>query len=205
SSAWLGVLLSRLWCGPRRNAAWTSVETSLQLAAALATLVLVHFNWTPQHLQFFYLLFVPVVWMAVRSGIEGVCLGILVVQVGFVLGFYIFPDEVSEMQKIQALMIVLALTGLFAGELVTERRCTEEALRLHEQSLARLLRFGSFGELAAAVAHELNQPLMAAGTYARLVEGAMRSDNADAKTVAETASKVATQIERAAEVARRLR
>src|SRR5215831_10093587 len=84
-------------------------------------------------------------------------------------------------------------------------RHTEEALRLHQQSLARLLRFGSIGELAAAVAHELNQPLMAAGTYARLVEDAIRSDDADAKTVAGTASKVATQVERAAEVVRRLR
>src|SRR5262249_40228997 len=166
---------------------------------------LVHINWTPQHLQFFYVLFVPVVWMAVRGGLEGVCMGILVIQLGFVLGFYIFPGEVSEMPKIQALMIVLALMGLFAGELVTERRRTEEALRLHQQSLARLLRFGSAGELAVAVAHELNQPLMAAGTYTRLVEAAIRSDNADAKTVAEIASKAATQVERAAEVVRRLR
>jgi signal transduction histidine kinase len=188
-----------------RNAAWISVERLLQLAAALATLVLVHFNWTPQHLQFFYLLFVPVVWMAARNGIEGVCLGILVIQVGLVFGFYIFPDEVSEMPKIQALMIVLALTGLFAGELVTERRRIEDALRLHQESLGRLLRFGSVGELAAAVAHELNQPLMAAGTYARLVKDAIRSDNPDAETVTETASKLATQVERAAEVVRRLR
>jgi len=211
-SYWVGDLIGVLVVTPfmqvlwtRHNAAWISVETLLQLSAVAATLALVHINWTPQHLQFFYVLFVPVVWMAVRGGIERVCMGILVIQLGFVLGFYIFPDEVSEMPKIQALMIVLALTGLFAGELVTERRRTEEALRLHQQSLARLLRFGSIGELAVAVAHELNQPLMAAGTYTRLVEAAVRSDNADAKTVAETASKAATQVERAAEVVRRLR
>ena len=70
-------------------------------------------------------------------------------------------------------MLVLAMTGLVAGELVTERRRTESQLRLHQESLSRLARLGSMGELAAAVAHELNQPLMAAGTYTRLVDDAM--------------------------------
>jgi C4-dicarboxylate-specific signal transduction histidine kinase len=102
-------------------------------------------------------------------------------------------------------MLVLALTGLFAGELVTERRRTEDQLRLHQESLARLARLGSVGELAAAVAHELNQPLMAAGTYTRLVDDAIRTGHADAGAVAETAAKAVAQVERAAAVVRRLR
>jgi two-component system sensor kinase FixL len=192
-----------LWT--RRHAVWMSAETLLQLAAIMAALALVSAYWTAQHLQLFYVLFVPIVWMAVRAGIEGVCLGILAIQVGFVLGFHTFPDEINEMPKIQALMLVLALTGLFAGALVTERRRTEAVLRLHQESLARLARLGSVGELAAAVAHELNQPLMAAGTYTRLVDDAIRTGNANAATIAETAQKAAAQVERAAAVVRRLR
>jgi len=61
------------------------------------------------------------------------------------------------------------------------------------------------GELAAAVAHELNQPLMAVGTYTRLVDDAMSSGNTDTAVVAETAKKAMAQVERAAEVVRRLR
>ena len=61
------------------------------------------------------------------------------------------------------------------------------------------------GELAAAVAHELNQPLMAAGTYTRLVDDAMTSANTDVRVVAETAKKAVAQVERAAEVVRHLR
>jgi two-component system sensor kinase FixL len=192
-----------LWT--RRYAVWMSAETSLQLVAIAAALLLVYAYWTAQHLQLVYVLFVPIVWMAVRTGIEGVSLGILAVQLGFILGFHAFPDEISEMPKVQALMLVLALTGLFAGELVTERRRTEAELRLHQESLARLARLGSVGELAAAVAHELNQPLMAAGTYTRLVDDAIRSGNADAGTVAATAAKAVAQVERAAAVVRRLR
>jgi signal transduction histidine kinase len=192
-----------LWT--RRYAVWMSTETLLQLVAIAAALMLVYAYWTAQHLQLVYVLFVPIVWMAVRTGIEGVCLGILAVQLGFILGFHAFPHEISEMPKVQALMLVLALTGLFAGELVTERRRTEDQLRLHQESLARLARLGSVGELAAAVAHELNQPLMAAGTYTRLVDDAIRTGHADAGAVAETAAKAVAQVERAAAVVRRLR
>ena len=61
------------------------------------------------------------------------------------------------------------------------------------------------GELAAAIAHELNQPLMAAGTYTRIVNDAIAAGDADAATVAQTAQKAVAQVERAAEVVRRLR
>jgi C4-dicarboxylate-specific signal transduction histidine kinase len=192
-----------LWT--RRYQAWMSAETLLQLVAILAALMLVFAYWTAQHLQLVYILFVPIVWMAVRTGIEGVSLGILVTQLGFILGFHAFPDQIAEMPKIQALMLVLALTGLFAGGLVTEQRLTEAVLRLHQDSLARLALLGSVGELAAAVAHELNQPLMAAGTYTRLVDDAIRTGKGDTGTVAETARKAAAQVERAAAVVRRLR
>jgi two-component system, LuxR family, sensor kinase FixL len=192
-----------LWT--RRYEVWMSAETLLQLAAIAAALMLVFAYWTEQHLQLVYILFVPIVWMAVRTGIEGVSLGIVATQLGFIVGFHVFPDQIGEMPKIQALMLVLALTGLFAGGLVTERRRTEAVLRLHQESLARLARLASVGELAAAVAHELNQPLMAAGTYTRLVDDAIRTGKGDTGALAETARKAAAQVARAAAVVKRLR
>jgi signal transduction histidine kinase len=209
---WVGDMIGILVVTPfalvlwtRRYGVWMSMEVPLQLAAIIAAAVLAHVYWTLGHLPFFYILFVPVVWMAVRTGIEGVCLGILAMQVCFILGFHAIPGEIDEMPKTQALMLVLAFTGLFAGGLVTERRRTEAVLRLHQESLARLARLGSVGELAAAVAHELNQPLMAAGTYTRLVDDAIRSGNGNTDAAAETARKAAAQVERAAAVVRRLR
>jgi two-component system, LuxR family, sensor kinase FixL len=192
-----------LWS--KRYTVWMSGQTLLQLGGIAAALVIAYIYWSTEHLAFFYILFVPIVWMAVRSGIEGVCLGILATQVSFILGFHAFPNELSEMPKIQAFMLVLSLTGLFAGGLVSERRRTEAVLRLHQESLARLARLGSVGELAAAVAHEINQPLLAAGTYARLVADALRTGHDNLDVVAETAMKTAAQVERAAEVVRRLR
>jgi two-component system sensor kinase FixL len=189
----------------RRRVLRMSVETALQVASILAALALVFGYSEAQQFQLFYVLFLPIVWMAVRTGIEGVTVGIMITQLGLILGVQLFPNDAQNFTAFQALMLVLAMTGLVAGELVTERRRTEAELRLHQESLARLSRLGTMGELAAAVAHELNQPLMAAGTYTRLVDEAMRSGSTDAGSVADTAKKAVAQVERAAEVVRRLR
>ena len=189
----------------RRQGLRLSIETALQIASIVAALTLVFGYSEAQQFQLFYVLFLPIVWMAVRTGIEGVTVGIMITQLGLIVGVQLFPSDAQDFTAFQALMLVLAMTGLVAGELVTERRRTEAELRLHQESLARLSRLGTMGELAAAVAHELNQPLMAAGTYTRLVDDAMRSGKTDAAAVAETAKKAVAQVERAAEVVRRLR
>jgi signal transduction histidine kinase len=212
ASYWVGDMIGIMTMTPftlvlwnRRHAVWRSAETMLQLAAIMTALALAYVYWSFEHVPYFYVLFVPIVWMAVRTGIEGVSLGILVTQLFFVLGFHLFPHEIPHMPKMQSLVMVLALTGLSAGALVSERRRTEAVLRLHQESLARLARLGSVGELAAAVAHELNQPLMAAGVYTRLVDDALRTGHGNTDAAAETARKAAAQVERAAAVVRRLR
>jgi signal transduction histidine kinase len=209
---WVGDVIGIMGVTPFLLILWTrndllrmSIETAAQVAAILAALALVFGYASAKEFQLSYVLFLPIVWMAVRTGIEGVSIGILITQLGLIVGFQLFPDGTHELTAFQMLMLVLALTGLVAGELVTERRRTEAELRQHQESLARLARLGSVGELAAAVAHELNQPLMAAGTYARLVDDAMRSGYADPGVVAETAKKAVAQVERAAAVVRRLR
>jgi len=180
-------------------------ETLAQLVAIGIALTLVFSNAEANHFQLFYLLFLPIVWMAVRGGLEAVAFGNVLTQAGLILGVQLVPASEVNVIAFQALMLVLAVTGLVAGALVDERRNTEIQLRLHQDSLARLARLGSMGELAAAIAHEINQPLSAAGTYARLVADELRQDPSDRSVLAETANKTAAQVERAAEVVRRLR
>ena len=183
---WIGDVVGILVLAPfalfaltRRRIMPMSIETALQYAAVVCALTLVFGIAEEREFQLFYVLFLPIVWMAVRNGIEGVSAGILVTQLGVILGARFFPNEREELIAFQALMLVLAVTGLIAGELVTERRRMESQLRLHQELLARLTRLGSIGELAAAVAHEVNQPLMAAGTYTRLVADMTSSRNAE--------------------------
>ena len=209
---WVGDVIGIMVVAPfalfvmtRRRILPMTTETLLQFAAIGLALALVFGLAQEQRFQLFYVLFLPVVWLAVRTGSEGVSVGLLVTQLGLILGIQLFPVGTFDLTAFQALMLVLAVTGLVAGELVTERRRTEQQLRLQQESLSRLARLGSMGELAAAVAHELNQPLMAAGTYTRLVNEAMNSGNIDVGVVAETSKKAVAQVERAAEVVRHLR
>lgn len=182
-----------------------TLEAVLQILVIVAALVLVFEQSARQQFQLFYILFLPIVWIAVRSGLEGVCIGNLITQLGLIVAIQLLPRQALDVTAFQGLMIVLAITGLVAGALVTERQKTEAQLRLHQDSLAHLARLGSMGEFAAALAHEINQPLMAAGTYTRQASNALRSGAMDVAAAADQAGKAASQIERAAEVVRRLR
>jgi two-component system, LuxR family, sensor kinase FixL len=182
-----------------------SVETAAQFAAILVALLLVFNLSQEQELQLFYILFLPIVWLAVRAGLSGVTAGILVAQLGSIVGVHVASKTAIDVTAFQLLMLVLTMTGLVAGALVTERRRAEFQLRLQQDSLDRSARLRSMGELAAAVAHEINQPLMAAGTYSRLVRDALCAAHNSESSIVEVAEKVVAQVERASEVVRRLR
>jgi signal transduction histidine kinase len=211
-SYWVGDVIGIMVVTPfalivwmRRTALPIPVEALLQLAAILAAQAIVFGYAEEKQLQLFYVLFLPIIWIAVRTGIEGATIGILITQAGLILGMQLVPGGTHDIIAFQTLMLILAITGLVVGVLVTERRCTGAQLRLHQESLARLARFGTVGEFAAALAHELNQPLMAAGTYARLVDDVMRGSDAAPDLVADIAKKTIAQVERAAAIVQRLR
>jgi two-component system, LuxR family, sensor kinase FixL len=131
---WIGDVIGILVLAPfslfvlsrrRRRILPMSMETALQCAAIVCALVLVFGIAEEREFQLFYVLFLPIVWMAVRNGAEGVSVGILLTQLGVILGARFLPNEREELIAFQALMLVLAATGLIAGELVTERRRME--------------------------------------------------------------------------------
>jgi C4-dicarboxylate-specific signal transduction histidine kinase len=153
----------------------------------------------------FYLLFLPITWVAVSSGLEGVSVALVVTQVGLFGALQFSSERMKDITNMQARMLVLAVTGLAAGAVVTERRHAEQQLRQNQAAIARLSRLGSMGELAAAIAHEVNQPLSAAGTYSRLVTDSLASETLSDPSIVQTAQKATAQVERAAAVIRRLR
>ena len=94
----------------------------LQCAFTIGALILVFGLAEEREFQLFYVLLLPIVWMAVRNGIEGAAAGILMTQIGVVLGVAFFPNARDELVALQSLMLVLTITGLVAGALVTERQ-----------------------------------------------------------------------------------
>jgi integral membrane sensor domain MASE1 len=89
-----------------------SIETALQCAAIAGALLMVFRVSQEREFQLFYLLFLPIVWMAVRSGIEGVSAGVLITQCGLILGVGLLHEESTGLDAFQTLMIVLAVTRL---------------------------------------------------------------------------------------------
>lgn len=176
---------------------------ALQVAIIVFALAVAIGSAERERLQLFFLLFLPITWIAVSSGLEGVAMALVVTQIGLIAALHYIPG--SDVLALQSRMLVLAVTGLVAGALVTEARRAELTLRQNQAAIARLSRLGSMGELAIAIAHEVNQPLSAAGTYSRLVTEGLESEKLTDTSIVVTAKKAATQIERAADVIRRLR
>jgi two-component system, LuxR family, sensor kinase FixL len=210
-SYWVGDLIGVMVVTPfvlvallRKHSVQMSLEVVLQFAAIVGALVLVLGFSEAAPLQLFYVLFLPIVWMALRGGLEGVTIGLLLTQLGLIIGVTLSPRP-EGFTALQTLMLVLTATGLIAGELVTEHRRAEAKLLLQQKALARVAQVGGMKELSAAIAHELNQPLTAARTYTRLVADAAREDCVNSIDIADIAAKAVAQVERAAQVVRSLR
>jgi two-component system sensor kinase FixL len=150
--------------------------------------------------QLFYLFFLPIIWTAVRFGLEGVTCGLLVIQIGLIITIHFAGQTSADATSYQALMIVLTFTGLAVGVLISEQQRIQQQLRLNQEALSRALRLSTMGEFAAALAHEINQPLTAIANYTRLAKSAESTEAA-----AEAWDRVIAQVDRTAEVVRRLR
>ena len=182
-----------------------SLETLLQALAILLALILIFGLVGGAHLRLFYLLFVPIVWMGLRKGLEGATLGLVLAQFGVVVGLLLTHEEAASVTSLQALMLVLALTSLAIGVVVSERRRAERQLSLNQEAVGRISRLGSMGEFATSIAHEINQPLTAISNYTRLVKRYMETGAGSRDAAIEAAGKAVAQVERTAAIIKSLR
>ncbi len=88
---------------------------------------------------------------------------------------------------------------------ITERRHAEEALRDVQADLARVARLTTLGELAASLAHEINQPLAAIATSSNACLRWLNRDQPDLASARDAASRVVRDAHRAGDVIRSLR
>jgi two-component system sensor kinase FixL len=87
---------------------------------------------------------------------------------------------------------------------VTRRHEEQEARRLQER-LTHVSRMATMGEMAAGIAHELNQPLSAIATYARACERFLKFPQPDLEETFSALREINLEAMRAAEIIRRLR
>jgi len=88
---------------------------------------------------------------------------------------------------------------------LTQRRDAEEESRLSQARLAQVSRFAAMGEMAAGIAHELNQPLSAIATYAQACDRMLDGADPDLPEIHAALKQISAQAMRAGEVIQRLR
>jgi signal transduction histidine kinase len=171
-------------------------ETYLQMTLLGATLWLIFAGLGGDPSHHFYLVFLPLIWTAIRHGLGGAIVAVGVVQIGVVLGIHHHPVENLPIIELQALVAALTLTALYLGVMTDERQRANEGLK-------QSLRLATAGEMAGAIAHEVNQPLTALTNYAR--SGQMLIAAGRTAELAAVIERMLTEAQRASEVVRRLR
>lgn len=291
-------------------------EVLAQFAALSITLWIIFGLSADDQQRFFYPLFVPVIWIALRWGLSGAMLAALGIQIGLIIAAQ-GDNRASPLIDLQFLMLTLSFTALLLGAIVTERadvlrrvamseaeqsalltmapdavlavdsseqvrmanpaalrlfgeaasvqraarlsdllpglqlkepegratlegrgmrgalfpaeiawarldvsasegflvtvrdatdrRRAEAQLRERDTALARAMRFAVAGELASALAHELNQPITALVSYLRAAEILAAPFGGKEERLTATLGKAAQEAIRASEVLRRLR
>lgn len=90
-------------------------------------------------------------------------------------------------------------------EEMVSRVQAEERARSHLEQLAHVARLSTLGEMAAEIAHELNQPLGAIANYAHGCSKRIDNGTADTETIQMVFDTIAKQAERAGKIIHRLR
>jgi PAS domain S-box-containing protein len=88
---------------------------------------------------------------------------------------------------------------------ITELRHAEEQAAQHQADLAHVLRLQTMGEVAASLAHEINQPLGAIANYAQGCKLRLDNGTISAAELAQTIDEIAREALRAGEITRRVR
>ena len=88
---------------------------------------------------------------------------------------------------------------------ITERKLSEERLQQAQAELAHFNRTTTLGELAASIAHEINQPLAATVTNGDACLRLLDRDRLDRRELREILQRMIGDSKRASEIINRLR
>ena len=172
-------------------------ETVGYVALLLLSLWLAFVPGAAAHFRYFYILFLPLVWAASRQGIAGAVFCASLLQIGMLIAGWLWDAQAVSVFELQMRSLLLAIVGFLIGVAVDEQRRATADLR-------HTLRLASAGEMAAALAHELNQPLTALVAYGAASEHILRRDGGS-EQLRDAIRHMVRESGRAAEVVRRLR
>jgi PAS domain S-box-containing protein len=121
----------------------------LEIVAFCGTLFLsfaLAFGWNPSRsAHLFYLLFLPIIWIAVRRGLRGAIAGLLALNISLAAVMYTLPKRLEDLAVLQLLMFILSLTALILGAASDERREAQRRSEDKEESIRLILESAAEG------------------------------------------------------------
>lgn len=155
--------------------------------------------------HFFYLLFLPISWIAMRAGFAGAAVGLCLTHLMLValIGWGDYPA--TTFMAYQLLVLALAVTGLLMGAVVDERRRSDELLRGQHAEVARMARHATAGAMGVTLAHQISQPLSNVAMYLHVGRQLLSARPAEVQPIADALDKASGQLRLAKDVLDRLR
>lgn len=131
------VLFGRMSARPRPR---IGIEIILQVLTMAVGLGLALWLEPASEYDVFYVLFVPLIWIALRHGLSGVVVTNALLQVITFVALALTGRAAVEVVAFQFLVLTFALTGLFLGVTVSERQQARSAARRRTAELDAVLR-----------------------------------------------------------------
>jgi signal transduction histidine kinase len=181
------------------------IDAGVFLAGVLAALWLIFSFERANEYHFFYLLFLPVSWIAMRSGFAGSAIGVCVVHLLLVAFISWGGYPATTFMGYQLLVLALAFTGLLLGAVVDERRRSDELLREQHAQVVRMTRHATAGAMGVSLAHQISQPLSNVAMYLHVGRQLLASKPAEPAPIADALDRAAGQLRLAKDILERLR
>ena len=181
------------------------LDAALFLAGVMAALWLIFGFARANDFHFFYLLFLPISWIAMRTGFAGAAVGLCLTHLMLValIGWGGYPA--TTFMAYQLLVLALAVTGLLLGAVVDERRRSDELLRGQHAEVARMARHATAGAMGVTLAHQISQPLSNVAMYLHVGRQLLATKPAETQPIADALDKATAQLRLAKDVLERLR
>jgi PAS domain S-box-containing protein len=129
--------------GTRGDYRWSPLQLAkfaVQVASVIAALAVVFWGAGSDHgVGLFYLLFPPLIWIAMSRGLPATSWALLMIQIGLIVGLEIQGLSEIILRAFQLFMFALAATGVVLGAVVSERRQLSLALVDSESHRAAIL------------------------------------------------------------------
>lgn len=215
----LGVLLVTpvlLAWGARPVDGWTpraAAELALLSGLVVAVSALVFGSMAREHMvsPLPYTLFPLLLWAAVRFGPRET-VSVMLVGAAFAVwgtangnGPFMVGSRDQNMISLYLYLAVTSVAALALAAAIKERERAEEQSRQHLQQLAHVARISALGEMASAIAHEINQPLTAILSYTQASQRLLAAEQHDRQELQHAMERAAAQAQRAGEIIRRVR